>query len=275
MAGPEGETQVPAVKALVLWKERYARATAHNDAAALREIGVEMFGWVNTGNALDSWLREPERHLQILPDDASAPDLANALIEAPWEVLHHDSFLAEHPSQLFVVSRRVWGHPGASVWTRRSHRRAWASWQLVVHGGVDLDVRLGRPSAEFMRRASSLVSTRGSRSSRTSAARRSQIARARVDAASRTPPPEVMRPPSKTARTFLPDTLEKDGKSEAVSVMAVGQFLSGGKEGSHNHFFTLNQSIMPPPSAELRVPVNNPGKARASRTKTALFSVTP
>ncbi|MCP3971062.1 MAG: hypothetical protein GY717_12245, partial [Rhodobacteraceae bacterium] len=24
MAGPEGETQVPAVKALVLWKERYA-----------------------------------------------------------------------------------------------------------------------------------------------------------------------------------------------------------------------------------------------------------
>ncbi|MCP3969860.1 MAG: CHAT domain-containing protein, partial [Rhodobacteraceae bacterium] len=56
-----------------------------------------------------------ERHLQILPDDASAPDLANALIEAPWEVLHHDSFLAEHPSQLFVVSRRVM--PATAPWT--------------------------------------------------------------------------------------------------------------------------------------------------------------
>ncbi|MCP3971814.1 MAG: hypothetical protein GY717_16140 [Rhodobacteraceae bacterium] len=75
----------------------------------------------------------------------------------------------------------------------------------------------------------------------------------------KTPPSEVMRPPSKAALTFLPETAGRDGKSEAVSAMAARQFLSEGTLGLHNHFFTLNQSIMPPPPANLRGLVNNQG----------------
>ncbi|MDJ0631456.1 MAG: CHAT domain-containing protein [Rhodobacter sp.] len=108
VSGPDGPADTPALEALKGWKDRYWHASIRNDAIALREIGAEMFGWLDTGGALGGWMKQARRVLQILPDDKdSAPDLASALLEAPWEVLHHKGFLAQDPSRLFVVSRRV------------------------------------------------------------------------------------------------------------------------------------------------------------------------
>jgi hypothetical protein len=55
-----------------------------------------------------------------------------------------------------------------------------------------------------------------------------------------------MRPPSKAALTFFPETAGSEGKTGAISVMAAGQLLSGEKKRVYDHFFTLNQGIMPP-----------------------------
>ncbi|WP_422375698.1 CHAT domain-containing protein [Roseibium sp.] len=93
--------------ALLDWKNRYSLASVRNDAQSLTEIGTEMFAWLNTAGALGDWMRQSERVLQILPDDGSNPDLASALMEAPWEVLFDKGFLAGNNAQLFVVSRRV------------------------------------------------------------------------------------------------------------------------------------------------------------------------
>ncbi len=73
-----------------------------------------MFAWLDSAGALKDWMKQPERMLQVLPDDGSASELAAALIEAPWEVLHHQGYLAQDPAQLFVVSRRVM--PAADPW---------------------------------------------------------------------------------------------------------------------------------------------------------------
>ena len=105
--GPKGPQEVLPLKALQGWKTRYAEASVSNDNGALREIGAEMFDWLNTGGALGDWMEQAERLLQIMPGDGSHEGLEAALMEAPWEVLHDQGFLAQHPTQLFVVSRRV------------------------------------------------------------------------------------------------------------------------------------------------------------------------
>ncbi len=115
LATSNGAKNFSALEALKLWKDRYASASVRNDQRTLQMVGAEMFGWLNTGNVLNDWLKSPERHLQIIPDDGSAPDLASALLEAPWELLYDQNFLAQHPTQLFVVSRRVM--PATVQWT--------------------------------------------------------------------------------------------------------------------------------------------------------------
>ena len=50
-------------------------------------------------------------------------------------------------------------------------------------------------------------------------------------ASSRTPASEVIFPPSNAAVTFLPETAGNAGKTEAISVMAVGRFLSSVSDG--------------------------------------------
>lgn len=77
------------------------------DLFTLREVGLEMFAWLNTANALKRWKQGAERILQIMPDDESDAELAAALVEAPWELLCDTDFLAAHKTVLSVVSRQV------------------------------------------------------------------------------------------------------------------------------------------------------------------------
>ncbi|MEM8838445.1 MAG: CHAT domain-containing protein [Pseudomonadota bacterium] len=115
VASEDGPQPVPALNALRDWKKRYALASVRNDENVLREIGTEMFDWLDTAGALSDWMKPAERHLQILPDDNSNPELATALMEAPWEILFNRGFLAADLAQLFVVSRRVM-KPSETPW---------------------------------------------------------------------------------------------------------------------------------------------------------------
>ena len=105
----QGTPTPDVLAALASWAERYGRAAAAGAEVALRGIGEEIFGWLDQGGALASWLAGPERVLEVRVDPLRPGPLAEALLAAPWEALCRDGgFLAEEV-RLFVVARRCGG----------------------------------------------------------------------------------------------------------------------------------------------------------------------
>jgi tetratricopeptide (TPR) repeat protein len=100
-------TVVPAVQGLEQWIERYARATASRSEAALRQIGEEMYAWLDQGQALTDWALSAEPALEVRAEAGRRDALTAALLAAPWELLARDGiFLAEDQMRLFAVARR-------------------------------------------------------------------------------------------------------------------------------------------------------------------------
>ena len=111
LAAPELPGRAPASSpdvptSLADWAQRYGRAAAAGAEELLRGIGEEIFAWLDQGGALDGWLAEPERTLEIRVDPARPGPLAEALLAAPWEVLCRQGAFLAQALQLFVVARR-------------------------------------------------------------------------------------------------------------------------------------------------------------------------
>ncbi|MDZ7855685.1 CHAT domain-containing protein [Sphaerotilus sp.] len=97
---------------LQAWARAYDEAVARHDAGAaavLQQIGTEMWQWLDEdGGWASAWANEPEaRCLDILVDQPRHP-LADALLDAPWELLVQEgSPLAADTVQVFEVVRRL------------------------------------------------------------------------------------------------------------------------------------------------------------------------
>ncbi len=100
------------------WAKRYDAATRVSDAAALFAIGREMVQWLDASGWASAWIGATgARQLEILVASAEPP-LAQALLDAPWELLAgSDGHLADDAVQLFELARRI-GAPGAA-WAPR------------------------------------------------------------------------------------------------------------------------------------------------------------
>lgn len=102
-----GDGERTPLAALKDWAARYGRAVEAGSDAALRAIGAEMFDWLDQGGALSSWVASGTRVLEIRVGATQDDGLAEALLDAPWEVLFREgAFLAEETA-LFSVARRI------------------------------------------------------------------------------------------------------------------------------------------------------------------------
>ena len=105
---PDGSEYASTEAALRDWAKRYRRATVANDRPALVAIGREMMGWLGRDGTDADWYGGGTRALEIRGSSGALSDtLSDALLEAPWEVLYRDDFLAADPLRSFVVSRRM------------------------------------------------------------------------------------------------------------------------------------------------------------------------
>lgn len=100
---------------LQAWATRYGKAAKHNYEADLLAIGREMFDWLNESGWAAAWTKAAgSRDLEIRIDDP-ADSLAQAVLEAPWELLARETgHLADDAVQLFELSRRI-GAEGSPV----------------------------------------------------------------------------------------------------------------------------------------------------------------
>ncbi len=78
-------------------------------------------------------------------------------------------------------------------------------------------------------------------------------------ASSRTPPSEVILPPSNAALTFLPEMAGNDGKTGAGSIMAAGRLLSGVKDGFNTNSLRDIRRLRYRRQLENTSLMNNPG----------------
>lgn len=94
--------------ALARWAERYDHAVRRQRDDDLLAIGRELFAWLNENGWAAAWTRASgPRALAIRIDELSDP-LAQALLDAPWELLARaDGHLADDAVQLFEVTRRI------------------------------------------------------------------------------------------------------------------------------------------------------------------------
>jgi tetratricopeptide (TPR) repeat protein len=107
--GPLISPQNEPMAALADWAERYARAVSSGSEDMLRQIGEEIFAWLDQGGALDSWRTEPEPALEVRVNLVDPGPLAEALLAMPWEILClNGTFLAVE--KIFAVARRCGGN---------------------------------------------------------------------------------------------------------------------------------------------------------------------
>ncbi|HJU40989.1 MAG TPA: CHAT domain-containing protein, partial [Tahibacter sp.] len=108
----DGDTLKPRFEA---WAKRYEAAVRKGRPDDLYAIGREMFDAFDGNGWASAWVAAPGvRALEIQVDDPR-PELAAALLDAPWELLaHKHGYLAEDRSQMFEVLRRI-GKPRTPV----------------------------------------------------------------------------------------------------------------------------------------------------------------
>ena len=90
------------------WAKRYAAAVRHDGEAELLAIGREMFAWLDSNGWASAWAKSTgPRALEIQVDDLDEA-LAQAMLDAPWELLaHRNGYLADDGIQIFEVVRRI------------------------------------------------------------------------------------------------------------------------------------------------------------------------
>lgn len=63
-----------------------------------------MFSWLDHGKALDAWMQGKERRMVIQTSSQNDPDLAAALMAAPWELLaDRTGYLAQDTALLSIA----------------------------------------------------------------------------------------------------------------------------------------------------------------------------
>ncbi|OLS52638.1 CHAT domain-containing protein [Rhodovulum sulfidophilum] len=88
------------------WARRYDRAVRFGDPDQLPAIGSELLAWLDQGGALQAWISDGHRELEVLGTGGDA--VADALLAAPWEILHDKTaFLALDRMKNFLPLRRV------------------------------------------------------------------------------------------------------------------------------------------------------------------------
>ncbi|AGA90192.1 hypothetical protein Thimo_1398 [Thioflavicoccus mobilis 8321] len=94
------------------WAQRYERAVRRDDADALLAIGRELFDWLDATGWVSAWAAATgPRALEIRVADPAEP-LAQALLDAPWELLaNRAGHLADDAVQPLELARRI-GPPG-------------------------------------------------------------------------------------------------------------------------------------------------------------------
>ncbi|MBL3552683.1 tetratricopeptide repeat protein [Rhodovulum sulfidophilum] len=76
------------------------------DQDQLSAIGSELLAWLDQGGALQAWISDGHRELEVLGTGGDA--VAEALLAAPWEILHDKTaFLALDRMKNFLPLRRV------------------------------------------------------------------------------------------------------------------------------------------------------------------------
>lgn len=91
------------------WSERYGRAVRRRSDAALIGIGREMFAWLDQGQVLDGWMAGDPRELVIRTTFRDDPQLADALLAGPWEILADQTGFLAQDMRLFTVVRQAHG----------------------------------------------------------------------------------------------------------------------------------------------------------------------
>ena len=100
--------------ALKDWASRYGRAVEAGSDAAIQSVGTEMFDWLNQNGVLSEWLSGGTRELEVRVGATQKGELAEALLDAPWEVLCRKNIFLAEETALFSVARRV-GRQGTPV----------------------------------------------------------------------------------------------------------------------------------------------------------------
>ncbi|WP_321533171.1 CHAT domain-containing protein [uncultured Desulfuromonas sp.] len=113
------EVRIPgeqALPALEDWASRYDAAVRRGGEEELLAIGRDMFNWIDSSGWASAWAKAPgPRFLELQIDDLGEP-LAQALLDAPWELLASPaSYLADDGVQIFEVVRRIGDKAGTIV----------------------------------------------------------------------------------------------------------------------------------------------------------------
>lgn len=93
---------------LLEWAKRYESSVHSGNEELLRELGREMFAFLDASGWASAWARKAGDRILEIQVRGSNADQEAVLLDAPWELLATaDGPLAQHSVQLFVVSRRL------------------------------------------------------------------------------------------------------------------------------------------------------------------------